>query len=244
MSKGFVIFAQNNGTTDYVRQANILKKSIEKNCKNKNVVILSNFDDDLSKDSHWKIENRFKAFDLSPFDETIVLDADMYCASSIDDFFNSTEDVSFTTNVKTYRNETVVDNYYRTTFLHNNLPNVYSACYYFKKTQQSKEFFDLFSIVCTNWKSFWDTFTPNKQQSWFSIDVAASITSKILDLPNNNNFEFVHMKPYIQNWKHVPNKWTNKLPFSCDNDLYVGNFKQKGLFHYVEEEFSNVLPLL
>ena len=84
----------------------------------------------------------------------------------------------------------------------------------------------------------------NKQQSWFSIDVAASITSKILDLPNNNNFEFVHMKPYIQNWKHVPNKWTNKLPFSCDNDLYVGNFKQKGLFHYVEEEFSNVLPLL
>ena len=34
MSKGFVIFAQNNGTTDYVRQANILKQSIEKNCQN------------------------------------------------------------------------------------------------------------------------------------------------------------------------------------------------------------------
>ena len=56
MSKGFVIFAQNNSATDYVKQAELLKKSIEKNCQNKEVVILSDFDPRLSAGFQWKLK--------------------------------------------------------------------------------------------------------------------------------------------------------------------------------------------
>jgi len=244
MSKGFVIFAQNNSTTDYVKQAELLKKSIEKNCQTKKVVILNDFDQDLAQDSEWKIENRYKAFELSPFDQTIVLDADMLCVSNIDNFFNCAEDISFTTKVKTYRNNLITNNYYRKTFQANNLPNVYSACYYFTKTDKSKQFFELFETICKNWQYFWDMYTPNKKQKWFSIDVAAAIACKILDVTNDNNFEFVHMKPAIQDWQYIPQKWTNKLSYTYDKNLYIGNFLQKGLFHYVEEEFTDVLPVL
>ena len=50
---------------------------------------------------------------------------------------------------------------------------------------------------------------------------------------------FTHMKPAIQNWDHIPAKWTDVLSSYFDDDcnLFVGNIKQQGLFHYVEEEF-------
>jgi hypothetical protein len=56
-----------------------------------------------------------------------------------------------------------------------------------------------------------------------------------------NNFvpSFIHMKTMIQDWKTFPSKWTNVLPcyFNDSCELKVGNIKQQGLFHYVEEEF-------
>ena len=244
MTKGFLIFAQNNNTTDYIRQAEFLKSSIEKHCKVNNVKIVSEFDNDLAKDSTWKIENRWKSYELSPYDETIVLDADMLCTSNIDYLWNCNEDVSFTTQVLTYRNQLVTSNYYRKTFVSNNLPNIYSALYYFKKTQAAKEFFNLFELICNNWEIFYKEFAPINQQKWASIDVSAAIASKILNLKNDNNFKFVHMKPYVQYWQEVPDKWISVLPVSYKDELFIGNFKQRGLFHYVEDEFLDVLRLL
>ena len=40
-------------------------------------------EDDKAKDSDWKIENRYKAFELS-YDETIVLDSDVLVLDKID----------------------------------------------------------------------------------------------------------------------------------------------------------------
>jgi hypothetical protein len=47
------------------------------------------------------------------------------------------------------------------------------------------------------------------------------------------------MKPAIQGWNHIPTKWTDVLSSYFDDDcnLIVGNVKQQGLFHYVEDEF-------
>ena len=39
-TKGYLIFAQNNGKTDYVKQAELLKASIEKYNKINNVTII------------------------------------------------------------------------------------------------------------------------------------------------------------------------------------------------------------
>ena len=47
------------------------------------------------------------------------------------------------------------------------------------------------------------------------------------------------MKPNLQNWQHVPGKWTDKVNWSVNNsgDLFVDNFIPKNIFHYVESEF-------
>ena len=50
---------------------------------------------------------------------------------------------------------------------------------------------------------------------------------------------FTHMKPAIQGWNNIPLKWTHVLSSYLDDNcnLIVGNVKQQGVFHYVEDEF-------
>ena len=66
MSKGYIIFAQNNGKTDYVKQAELLAASIKKFNSINNVTIITDKDikDDYAKDSEWKIENRWRAYEM------------------------------------------------------------------------------------------------------------------------------------------------------------------------------------
>jgi hypothetical protein len=49
------------------------------------------------------------------------------------------------------------------------------------------------------------------------------------------------MKPNIQNWKTTRSNWIDNVGYDLDNNgnLYVGNFLQNSVFHYVEDEFLN-----
>ena len=53
----------------------------------------------------------------------------------------SKKDMWICTNVKTFRNEDVVDDYYRKKFTQLELPNVYSNFTYFKESETTFEFF-------------------------------------------------------------------------------------------------------
>jgi hypothetical protein len=56
------------------------------------------------------------------------------------------------------------------------------------------------------------------------------------------------MKPRIQNYKSELNLWTEQIDYNLNSqsELFVGNIKQKGLFHYVEDNFltDNMLEQL
>ena len=45
------------------------------------------------------------------------------------------------------------------------------------------------------------------------------------------------MKPHAQHWENIPEKWTDYLDVYLDEHIYLGNFTQKGVLHYVEDEF-------
>lgn len=47
------------------------------------------------------------------------------------------------------------------------------------------------------------------------------------------------MKPKIQNYQSQMNLWTEQLDYNLNSqsELFVGNIKQSGLFHYVEDNF-------
>ena len=141
MSNGICLVAQNNSTTDYIRQAYALALSVLAKSPRTNISLITNDEEYISlfdkiipipfgdgaKDSEWKVENRWKIYHASPYDETIVMDTDMLVLQNIDtwwDFLDNYE-MFFTSNVLTYRGETANTSYYRQTFIANNLPNLF-----------------------------------------------------------------------------------------------------------------------
>jgi hypothetical protein len=263
MSKGFCLLAQNNDTTNYVRQAYALALSLHKYNTDQRISLITNdiipvewqsvFDQiipipwtDSAEGEAWKIHNRWKVYHASPYEETIVLEADMLIVSDITHWWEelSKRELFFTSNVNTYRNEVVTSRYYRKTFDSNELPNLYSALHYFKKGDTAKEFYTLLEIVVNNWALFYSKYAKENYQKWCSIDLCAAIVSKILgnekEITDSSSFiTMTHMKPAAQKWKAVPEKWTSVLGRYYRNDgvLLLGNFLQTGILHYVEDEF-------
>lgn len=261
-SKGFLILAQNNSDTDYVRQAYALALSIKKSQKNINNVTIATdvkldkkyldlFDHvvdipwlDHAKDSHWKIENKWKYYYMSPYDETIVLDADMIFPRDISYWWDilSQKEMWFASSPRTYRGEIITSTTYRETFRSNNLPNIYTTFMYFKKTEMVSEIFKLVELIFNNWERFYYEYLDETRPKNLSGDVAYALAIKILSLENdvcdrmNIVPTFVHMKSYLQNVdrKLITEKWTDHFPtyFSSDGTFKIGNYEQILPFHY------------
>ena len=263
VSRGFCILAQNNSTTNYIRQAYALACTIHRFNNNQNVCLITNdivpdeyaniFDQivpipwtDQASTVDWKIENRWKVYHASPYDQTIVMDADMLVLQNIEHWWNYLEnrDLYFTTNITTYRGEPALDRYYRKVFDSNKLPDLYSAFYYFKKSDAAKQFFVMLELIMINWEYFYGKFAPVDYQKWCSVDVSCAIAAKLLGITNNitdthSPISFTHMKPRLQYWQHTPDRWTKVLDCFMNEqcELMIGNFLQTGILHYVEDKF-------
>lgn len=264
MTRGIIVLAQNNKTTNYVKQACVLAMSLcATNPETKISIVTNNrvpkeykqfFDriikipwTDDAKNSSWKVENRWKIYHVTPYDETMVLDTDMLILQDISSWWNFLHnyELFFTSRVETYRGETVTNDYYRKTFTVNNLPNLYSGLYYFKKCEKSHEFFNWLELVINNWELFYGKYTPKNYNNWISFDISAAIVAKILNIENEITNKkskiptFTHMKPMIQGWNHAIDKWQNAVGsyFSNDCKLKIGNYNQHGIFHYTEKDF-------
>jgi len=259
MSQGFLIFAQNNSTDDYVKQAYLCALSgtysgnksftlvtdkevpVEYKLVFDQVIVI---DADDAQNSEWKVENRYKAFELSPYDETIVLDSDVLILDKIDwDLFEGLN-LYFTQNPVTYRGEPVKGNYYRKTFEANMLPNIYTGMYYFRKVKPAHKFFAILEVVISEWKDFYDIYCNDYKPQHVSIDVCAAIACDMLGMYEERDYDlvnFVHMKNHLQGWEHTNEKWQQKVDWYMNNDLKIGNYKQQGIFHYTEKDFCDTI---
>jgi hypothetical protein len=261
--QGFVIVAQNSKKVDYVLQACALAKSIHNTQKVKSVSIITDdevpekykhlFDKiipipfgDQAKDKAWKVENRWKVYIASPYYETIVLDADMLALTSLDHCwkFVKNRDLHFTSVVENYKGNIVTSNYYRKLFVENDLPNIYTGMYFFRKSEIAETFFKLLEYITYKWERFFFEIAPVNHQQYFSMDVACAIAVKILGIDDvvlhkDSPFKFIHMKPALQEWHPVPATcYKQAVPnFNSRKQLFLGNYLQQGLLHYVEESF-------
>lgn len=206
---------------------------------------------DHAKDSNWKLENEWKSIYMTPYDETIKLDADMLFTSDISSWWNylSASDGVFATSARTYRNEKVTSDIFRKTFTENNLPNIYTAFFYFKKNDANYELFKLAEDIFTNWERyFYEFLLPEHRPKFVSTDVVFALAAKILGYcelnvdPKSDTPTFVHMKSLLQNWPDdvfMMEDWTKMIPtfFGKDCSLKVGNYQQTLPFHYHIKEF-------
>ena len=261
IEKGYLIYANNNSKCNYVRQAYALSLSIK--CFNKDAhvtVVTENelcdrlragFDNVIVphkapvSQSVLNSEQRIHAYNISPYLKTIVMDADVLVTQNLDSWWEYLENhmIYYVSTARTYRDEISDAVAYRKTFVENNLPNLYNAFHYFEKSDEASRFFRLQQLIVENWEKFYSKYAPKKRQKWCSMDVSAAIASKILDnyetITDQNSFvNVVHLKPKQQGWKHdyINSSGAVTLHFS-DNNFYIGNFKQHGVIHYVEDQF-------
>ena len=272
-SKGFIILAQNSEGIDYIRQAYALALSIKLSQPVYNSVSLitdSKVDEkyadvfdhildipftDEATSSSWKVENRWKFIYASPYDETIVLDSDMLFFKDITTVWDklANHDVFFANQVVDFKGRIITDITSRKTFISNNLPNVYFALHYFKKTAPAFEFYKALEFVVHNWERCYTEVAPVDYQNWLSMDVSASIAVKILSIEEQVTnkalkFNFTHMKPTLQGWQPSPSSWVDFADtlYTPNGKLYINQFHQTGIVHYVEDEFlsPNILSIL
>jgi hypothetical protein len=258
--KGYLVLAQG----DYIKHAELLAKSIratQTEIKNISVItdqvcdsslfdhVIPIPDNDLAKDVSWKIHNRVYFYELSPYNETVILDADMIFLDDVSYWWNMFEkhQLLITDKVKTYRGTWVDYNPYRKAFKHNQLPNLFSAFCYFKKCDTVKEFFELVKTIISNWEHFSLLYTPNDRQNWPSLDLAFAIAVSILGLDVTSEFDyptFTHMKSGCQGWEVYDERWRTHLGCYITNRLRLGNYNQQGILHYVDKELVNELSSL
>jgi hypothetical protein len=263
MSKGFLILAQNSDV-DYVRQAYALALSIKATQPNiNNISIVTNdtlpadfakvFDqiisipfNDSASNSTWKVENRWKLYHASPYDETIIFDTDMLVLDNIEEVwkFVNDRDLFFTSSVIDYKNRVINNSTYRKMFVANDLPNLYSGMCYFRKSDTALEFFKLLEFITYNWEKMYYTVAPKNMQSFYSFDVSVAIAAKLMGIDDvitnkNSPFTFTHLKPALQGWDPVPESCLSQLiiNFTDYKELYLNNFRQHRVVHYVEDAF-------
>ena len=216
MSRGIIVFAQNNGYVNYAKQAcacaGYVRKHLslydeiclvtntetlesEKKLIDEffdNVIVSDTFQPDnvrLFKDTTRDTEyasfrnmGRSDVYELSPYDETLVIDSDYFIMNNVlDQVWNSANDVMI--NCK-YRDvsERHKDNI---TYLDNfSIPMYWATVFYFKKSDFAENLFTLISHIKYNYKYYY--YLYNCSGNLFRNDFAFSMALHIL----NGSFAF------------------------------------------------------
>lgn len=262
MNFGYLIFASDNSKVDYNRLAYSLALSIKNTQKHgyNNVALVTSIPDSVKEfKSPWVFDHiiewdkatgwdgRSWMDQLSPFEYTVCLDADMLFSRDIShqiEYFIENSELYIPSKSYTYRGEVVSNNFYRTAFEKNNLPNLYSFFTFFKKDSiLAKEFFTLGRHIINNPIEFKNMFFPDFKPRIVGTDEAFALSAKILDIQNEMSYDLefpkiVHMKPMIQNWPWPADVWSNHVGFyfNTKNEIKIGNHRQYDIVHYVEKE--------
>ena len=212
---------------------------------------------DDAANSTWKLENEWKAFMMSPYEETIKLDADMLFCEDISHYISAARwyNFCFALNVLDYRGQVITSDECRRVFTVNVLPNVYSAFFYFNRHEEAANFFLHAEDVFRKWQYFRLYLQAAERPHEFSTDVAYALTKTLFHYEDHWRTSseqarlklhlapmFVHMKGELQGWKADPYQarvWPAWLPVQLTNEgkLLIGGFYQKSPVHYHHKEF-------
>ena len=262
MNFGYLIVVSDKETSNYARLAYALALSIKNTQRegyDKVALVINDksrienftstwvFDHviEWDKEAHW--DGRSYMDELTPFDYTVCLDADMLFLRDYShwvDYFVENCQLYVANKSFTYRGEPVTNDYYRKCFTANELPNLYSFYTFFvKDSPLSKEFFKLQRAIIKNPIEFSNNFLEKYKPKIVGTDEAFAMAAKILDITDEIAYplEFprvVHLKGMIQNWPHPAETVSDHVGFYFDTKgkLKIGNYQQHDIVHYVEKD--------
>lgn len=185
--------------------------------------------------------NDWQMFAVSPYRQTIKLEADMICTSPIDHWWTLFEkrDVVISQGARTFYDQPATSRYYRKIFDENNLPDVYNAITYWRLSQTAQDFFALTKTIFANWNEYRRLLKfPDEEPT---TDVVYAVAAVIMGedkvtLPKGMGPTIVHMKQHINQLQS--DDWTKELVWE-NNPFRINTVAQWGLVHYHVKEWRH-----
>jgi hypothetical protein len=223
--------------TEYERCAEQLRASILQFHPTANVTVVTA--DMLPHGDQGGWANDWQMFQISPYRQTIKLEADMIAASPVDHWWTLFElrDVVISSGARTWYDESAESRYYRKCFDANNLPDVYNAITYWRLSKTAQEFFSLVRSIFENWTEFRKLLKFPEDTA--STDLVYAMAAQIIGpehviLPTGLGPSIVHMKRYINPLQS--NNWTRELIWE-NNPFRINTVAQWGFVHYYQKDW-------
>jgi len=186
MTQGCLIFAHNNGDIDYVKLAEHSRDNIKQYLGLDTTIITdqttvtnsTRWFADYNKSVTWLNSGRSRAYELSPYDQTILLDADYVVNSEqLLRLFNSNQDFL------AHRNANSVTSTgwskQLNTFGEYRFPMWWATVVYFTKSNTARAIFDSMRMVEENYEHYANLYSFKKRP--YRNDYALSIALSIAD---------------------------------------------------------------
>ena len=242
--QGYVILATNTDTVDYVECAVRLASSIKFWAPGANVCLITDHDSANPVFDHVRVmptvnvanpwANDAQVFRLTPYRETIKLEADMLITSDISSWWDTFRhrDLVLSLGCKNWRGDVSTARQYRRVFDANQLPDVYNAITYWRLSNTAQEFFTLVQNIFTHWPEYQKLLKfPDETPS---TDLVYAMAAQIIG-PSKVTVpgapQITHMKRHIAGTRQ--DDWTRELVWEYhEHKLRINTLAQWGAFHY------------
>lgn len=220
MTTGALIFAFNNESTDYVAMAGWSAERIRRHLKIPTAVVtdadpadprLNGVDqiihaapvsggkrwfDDYQKTITWYNAGRTDAYTLSPWDQTLVLDADyVVCSNQLQTVINSPQD--FMCHRYAWDITNLDDFKGLNCFGHNHMPMWWATVMMFRKSNMAQYIFDAMHMVKANWLHYKNLyhFPSGQYRNDYALSIALGIVSGHTLQVDNIPFDLASIVP-------------------------------------------------
>lgn len=253
---GFVTIAQNTDECDYVRMAYLQALSVKLSMPGSRYAVITNnevpeecldaFDYiiPMENPNSWAQANEWQMFKLTPFKETIKLEADLLftrdCSHWLD--IMRLKEVVLSTHCKDVFGNIVTNSTHRQLFAENNLPDVYNGLMYFRYSQTAMNFFKTAEVLFANWESVKQSL-KGCDDEYPTTDVIYAVSALLVGienvtLPSADFINFVHLKNTINKWPE--GNWPDMVITETDAPMVrINNLNQYYPVHYHNKEWIN-----
>jgi hypothetical protein len=264
--QGFVTFAQNTDTVNYLELAYLQALNVKATQKNNQYAVIVDtateekiderhrrvFDyiirvpyDNNDARSNWKLGNEYQVFNLTPFKETIKLESDLLFTRSIDHWWTAfrLKDLCLSTHARNYRDLISGVRKYRRVFDDNELPDVYNGLMYFRYSRDAANFFKVAEVLHRNWHHIKNEILINCREDSPSTDVLYALAAMIVGvdtctMPGMDFINFVHMKSEFNGWSDA-RSWIDTVLYEQEGDVIrINNLNQLSPVHYYDKNFA------
>lgn len=202
MTRGILLFAQNNSQIDYVKQAQFCAKRIKQyldlpvclatdtleypkdyreyfdqvvKLEKPSVYYRKKFRDGLYSERtiEWRNHSRADAWDITPFAETIVMDTDLILSNNtLLNAFESNQDFLIAKESKDIKTSRYIYDFKRIS--DRSIDMYWATLFYFKKNNDTRMLFDLIKHIRENWNFYRLTYkiVEKKYRNDFAFSIA------------------------------------------------------------------------